>query len=137
MAIFVDIFMAAILLLTGYKLAKPALFVELYRKGMDQIVPFVITVLAILFTDLLQGIAIGMLCGLYYVVRANFQSAIGLTQDGHNYLLRLQKDVSFLNKALLRDALGKIDSNSYVIIDGRRAQFIDHKPNPTVQVIRQ
>lgn len=117
--------LAAILLLTGYKLAKPALFIELYRKGKDQIVPFVITVLAILFTDLLQGIAIGMLCGLYYVVRTNFQSALGLTQDGRNYLLRLQKDVSFLNKALLRDALDQIEANSYVIIDGRRAQFID------------
>ncbi len=117
--------LASILLLTGYKLAKPSLFLELYRKGTDQIVPFVITVGAILFTDLLEGIAIGMLCGLYYVVRTNFHSAIGLTRDGRNYLLRLQKDVSFLNKALLRSALDQIEPDSYVIIDGRRAQFID------------
>jgi MFS superfamily sulfate permease-like transporter len=117
--------LAAILLLTGYKLARPALFIELYRKGTDQIVPFVITILAILFTDLLKGMAIGMLCGLYYVVRTNFHAAISLTRDGRNYLLRLQKDVSFLNKALLRGYLDQIEPNSYVIVDARRAQFVD------------
>lgn len=117
--------LAAILMLTGYKLAKPSLFKELYRRGSSQIIPFVVTITAILFTDLLKGIAIGMVCGIYYVIRANFQSAISLTQDGKNYLVRLQKDVSFLNKAPLRTQLARIESNSYVIIDGSRAQFID------------
>ena len=117
--------LAAILLLTGYKLCKPAFFREMYAKGASQIVPFVITILAILFTDLLMGMAIGMLFGLFYVVRSNFQSAISLTRDGSHYLLRLQKDVSFLNKAPLRQALGQIEAGSYVIVDGTRAKFID------------
>jgi MFS superfamily sulfate permease-like transporter len=117
--------LAAILLLTGYKLAKPALFREMYHKGTSQIVPFVVTILAILLTDLLKGMAIGMVCGLYYVIRANYHSAITLTRDGNNYLLRLHKDVSFLNKAPLRDALARIEENGYVIIDASRAQFID------------
>ncbi len=117
--------LAAILLLTGYNLCKPAFFKEMYSKGASQIVPFVITILAILFTDLLQGMAIGMLFGLFYVIQSNFHSAISLTQDGRHYLLRLQKDVSFLNKAPLRQALAQIEPGSYVIIDGTRAKFID------------
>lgn len=129
--------LAAILLLTGYKLAKPALLVELYRKGTDQIVPFVITIAAILFTDLLKGMAIGMLCGLCYVVRANYRAAISLTRDGRNYLVRLQKDVSFLNKALLRDYLDRIEPDSFVIIDARRAQFVDQDIFETIFDFRQ
>jgi len=117
--------LAAILLLTGYKLAKPKLFKEMYAKGASQIVPFVVTIGAILATDLLKGIAVGMVIGLYYVIRTNFQAAITLTRHGHNYLLRLHKDVSFLNKALLRQALDSIEADGYVIIDASRAQFID------------
>ncbi|MCQ8119123.1 SulP family inorganic anion transporter [Methylomonas rosea] len=118
--------LAAILLQTGYKLAKPAMFVEFYQKGLNQFVPFAITVFAILFTDLLEGIAIGMVCGIFFVLRANFHAAITLTQRGPNYLLRLHKDVSFLNKALLRNYLGSIADDSELIIDGGKALFIDH-----------
>lgn len=125
--------LAAILLLTGYKLCKPAFFREMYAKGASQIVPFVITILAILFTDLLKGMAIGMLFGLFYVVRSNFHSAISLTRDGPHYLLRLQKDVSFLNKAPLRRALAQIEPGSYVIVDGTRAKFIDRDIMETLE----
>ncbi len=117
--------LAAILLLTGYKLAKPKLFKEMYTKGASQIVPFVVTIVAILATDLLKGIAVGMVIGLYYVIRTNFHASITLTQHGNNYLLRLHKDVSFLNKALLRRYLDSVEENGYVIIDASRAQFID------------
>ena len=117
--------LAAILLLTGYKLAKPQLFMEMYDKGFNQMAPFAITILAILMTDLLKGMAIGMAVGLFFVIRANYHAAISLTQDGNNYLLRLHKDVSFLNKALLRDCFSRIDEGGYVIIDGSRAQFVD------------
>ncbi len=125
--------LAAILILTGYKLTKPALFREMYRKGTSQIVPFAVTILAILLTDLLKGIGIGMVCGIYYVIKANFHAAISLTRDGHHYLLRLQKDVSFLNKALLREYLSRIDENGYVIVDGSRAQFIDQDILETIE----
>lgn len=117
--------LAAILLQTGYKLAKPAIFVAFYRKGWNQFLPFVITVMAILLTDLLQGIAIGMAAGLFFVLRANFHEAITLTQHGSNYLLRLHKDVSFLNKALLRKHLASIPYGASILIDGHKALFID------------
>lgn len=125
--------LAAILLLTGYKLAKPALFREMYHKGASQIIPFAVTIVAILFTDLLIGIAVGMICGLYYVIRTNFQAAITLTRDGNHYLLRLHKDVSFLNKSVLRNCIARIDTHGYVIIDGSRAQFIDQDILETLQ----
>jgi MFS superfamily sulfate permease-like transporter len=117
--------LAAILLQTGYKLAKPKLFMEFYRKGWNQFLPFAITVVAILVTDLLQGIVIGMAVGIFFVLRANFHEAITLTQHGSHYLLRLHKDVSFLNKALLRRHLGNIAGDSELLIDGNKALFID------------
>lgn len=125
--------LACILLLTGYKLTKPKLFMEMYAKGMNQLAPFVITVAAILISDLLKGMAIGIVCGLFFVIKANFHSAISLTQDGSHYLLRLQKDVSFLNKALLRTYLDRVAVNSYLIIDGSKAQFIDQDIMETIQ----
>ncbi|ARN83723.1 SulP family inorganic anion transporter [Methylocystis bryophila] len=118
--------LAAVLLLTGYKLAKPQLLMEQYAKGFNQFAPFAITIAAILLTDLLKGIAIGMAVGLFFVLRANYFSAFTLTKDGRNYLLRLQKDLSFLHKAPLRATLESIDEGSYVVIDGARASFIDH-----------
>lgn len=117
--------LAAVLLLTGYKLAKPSQFIEMYRRGFNQFAPFIVTLLAILMSDLLKGMAVGMGIGLFFVIRANFHAAITLTQDGRHYLLRLQKDVSFLNKALLRDCLQRVGNGGYVIIDGTRAQFVD------------
>jgi MFS superfamily sulfate permease-like transporter len=117
--------LAAILLQTGYKLAKPALFKELYCKGWNQFLPFLITIVAILATDLLLGIAIGMVVGIVFVLRSNFHQALTLTQNGNHFLLRLHKDVSFLNKAVLRGHLAKIQPNSELVIDGTRALFID------------
>lgn len=118
--------LAAILLLTGYRLANLALFRDMYRKGFHQLAPFLVTIGAILVSDLLKGMAIGMACGLYFIIRTNFQAAISMTRDGNNYLVRLHQSVSFLNKPLLRDYLSRIEENSCVLIDGSRALFIDH-----------
>lgn len=118
--------LAAILLQTGYKLAKPQLFFELYRQGWNQFLPFVVTIAAILATDLLQGIVIGIGIGMVFVIVANYQASITLTEKNGHYLLSLNKDVSFLNKALLRKLLSRIPENSPVLIDASKAQFIDH-----------
>ncbi|WP_150050825.1 MULTISPECIES: SulP family inorganic anion transporter [Methylomonas] len=117
--------LAAILLQTGYKLAKPALFIEFYRRGWNQFLPFAITVTAILLTDLLVGIAIGMCIGIYFVLRTNFHEAMTLTIHGNHCLLRLHKDVSFLNKAVLRQHLSEIPNDCELLIDGSKALFID------------
>ena len=117
--------LAAVLLLTGYKLVKPAMIREMWGEGFDQFAPFALTITAILLTDLLKGMAIGMALGIFFVIRANFKSAISLTRDGKHYLLRLQKDISFLNKAPLRECLSGIEGDSYIIIDGSKAKFVD------------
>lgn len=117
--------LAAVLLITGYKLARPALFIEQYQRGVNQFVPFIVTIAAILATDLLKGMGIGLAVGLFFVLRANYHSAFTLTRDGKNYLLRLQKDVSFLNKGPLREHLLKIEEGAYLLIDGSRVAFID------------
>jgi MFS superfamily sulfate permease-like transporter len=125
--------LAAILLQTGYKLAKPKLFKEYYRKGFSQFLPFVVTVGAIIATDLLMGMAIGMAVGMYYVIKANYHAAITMTQDDSHYVISLNKDVSFLNKALLRKFFLKIEENSTVLIDASKAQFIDHDILETIE----
>lgn len=118
--------LAAILLQTGYKLAKPKLFIGFYRQGWNQFIPFVATILAILISDLLKGIMIGMAIGLYFVIRANYHASITLHKKDQHYTLSLNKDVSFLNKALLRQLLDKIEENSSVLIDATKATFIDY-----------
>lgn len=125
--------LAAVLLLTGYKLAKPKLVMEQYAKGFNQFAPFAVTIAAILMTDLLKGMAIGMAVGLFFVLHANYHSAFTITRDGKNYLLRLQKDVSFLNKAPLRSILADIEEGSFLVIDGTRASFIDQDIMETLE----
>ena len=117
--------LAAVLLTVGYKLTQPALYRSMFRKGWDQFLPFIITVVAILFTDLLKGISIGIVIGLIFVIKTNFQSAISVTEHKGNYLVKLQKDVSFLNKALILRKLSRIPNGASVLINARRAQFID------------
>ncbi|MFM8255950.1 MAG: SulP family inorganic anion transporter [Bacteroidota bacterium] len=117
--------LAAVLIFTGYKLAKPSLFVSFYKKGWNQFLPFVGTILAILATDLLKGVLIGIGIAIIFIIRTNFKSAIVVVNDTNKYLVRLRKDVSFLNKAILKQGLEKVPANSYVIIDVSRADFID------------
>ncbi|MSR17297.1 MAG: SulP family inorganic anion transporter [Methylococcaceae bacterium] len=118
--------LSAILLHTGYKLANPAVFKRFYKKGMSQFLPFLITIIAILVTDLLKGIVIGLVIGLFFVIKANYQAAITLSKDNLNYLLSFNKDVSFLNKALLRKFILQIPANSTVIIDASKTTFVDY-----------
>lgn len=124
--------LAAILIYVGYKLAKITLFKEFWAKGYDQFIPFVVTILAILFTDLLVGIGIGIIVALFFLVRSNFRSAIFVVHDGNNYMVRFRKDVSFLNKALVKNELEAIPENAYVIIDAVSADFIDFDVADTI-----
>jgi len=125
--------LAAILLQTGYKLAKPKLFIEFFHKGWNQLIPFVATIVAILVTDLLKGIVVGIVIGLYYVIRANHHAAISLTRSDNQYLIRLNKDVTFLNRALLRSFLDQVEENGFLLIDGSKSRFIDHDILETIE----
>lgn len=117
--------LAAVLIFTGYKLAKVSLFRAFYKKGWDQFTPFVVTIVAILLSDLLIGILVGILVGLFFVLRSNFHSSVVFVTDQNNYLLRLRKDVSFLNKPIIKTKLDMIPPESYAMIDASRADYID------------
>lgn len=125
--------LAAVLIFTGYKLAKPSLFVAFYKKGWDQFLPFVITILAILMTDLLKGVIVGIGVGLIFVLRSNFKTAVLVVNDSNKYLFRLRKDVSFLNKPIIKNKLEEVPANSYVLIDASRADFIDKDVVETIE----
>lgn len=117
--------LAAVLIMIGIKLAKVSQIKNLWLKGLDQFLPFIITIIAILLTDLLIGILIGIIAGLFFVIRSNFKTALLVINDGNNYLFRLRKDVSFLNKPIIKAQLEKVPANSFVLIDVSRADFID------------
>lgn len=125
--------LAAILIFTGYKLAKPALFRAFYKKGWDQFAPFVITIVAILLTDLLIGVMIGIVVGLFFVLRSNFKTSVFVVHDENKYLFRLRKDVSFLNKPIIKNKLELVPENGYVLIDCQRADFIDKDIVETIE----
>jgi MFS superfamily sulfate permease-like transporter len=116
---------AAILIVTGYKIARINLFKEMYKKGLNQFIPFCITIIAILFSNLLFGIAIGIIASIIFIIRGNFKSAILMIQDNNQYLIRFRKDITFLNKGIIKQKLESLPNNSYVLIDIRKADFID------------
>lgn len=117
--------LAAILLLVGYKLAKPELFKGMYAQGYAQFAPFVVTVVAIVATDLLIGIGIGLVFGLFFVIRANYRSAVTLVNHEDAYLLRFNKDATFINKIELKRKLQSIPDGATLFIDGTRALYVD------------
>jgi MFS superfamily sulfate permease-like transporter len=125
--------LAAILIFTGYKLAKPGLFKAFYKKGWDQFLPFVITITAILLTDLLKGVIIGIGVGLFFVLRSNFKTAVFVVNDDNKFLFRLRKDISFLNKPIIKNKLEQVPPNSFVLIDASRADFIDRDVIETIE----
>jgi len=124
--------LAAILIFTGYKLAKVSLFKEYYQKGWDQFVPFVATILAVVMTDLLKGVLIGIAIGLFYVIRNNFRSAVFSIQEENRVLIRLRKDVSFFIKPILKEKLEALDENTSLIIDIFQAEHIDRDVIDTI-----
>ena len=92
---------------------------------MDQFIPFVVTLVAILLTDLLTGILIGTVVALFSLIRSNFKSAVMVVNDEKNFLVRFRKDISFLNKPIVKEKLESVPPDAFVIIDMTRADFID------------
>ena len=117
--------LASILLVVGYKLASRKVVMDMWNRGLSEFIPFAITVVAIVFTDLLTGIGIGLLAGVFFVVRSNYHAAITVVRDENNFLMRFSKDMSFVNKAALKRALRRIPDNAYVVIDGTKALYVD------------
>jgi MFS superfamily sulfate permease-like transporter len=120
--------LAAILVTVGYKLAKPALFVSMYRQGTHQFVPFMVTIIGILATDLLIGIGLGMVVAILDILRTNFRNPyfIDAEREGDLLHLTLSEDVSFLNRAAIMRTLDAIPNGTKVEIDATRSMSIDY-----------
>jgi len=122
--------LAAILLLVGYKLAKPATFLHFWHYGKYQFIPFIATLLAVVLTDLLKGVALGIVISIIFVLRGNLKRAYSFRkdefEDGDIIHIDLAQEVSFLNKAAIKSTLAKIPENSKVIIDAKDTVYIAH-----------
>ncbi len=121
--------LAALLLMVGYKLAKVSLFKSMYRLGWAQFLPFIVTILAIQFSDLLKGIAVGLLVAMFVILRNNFKRAFKVEKtkngDGERVVITLSENVTFLNKGGICLALDEVKESSTLIIDGTKSHSID------------
>ncbi|GAB2956800.1 SulP family inorganic anion transporter [Hymenobacter coalescens] len=133
--------LAAILLVTGYKLTRIKLFRELYREGMKEFLPFAVTVLAILATDLLVGIGIGAAVGVFFVLRENYRHAHRheryVVQGQERIRVNLGKNVSFINKASILKVLHSAPDNSTVEVDGTSSAVIDRDIVSAIENFRE
>ncbi|MDZ4726245.1 MAG: SulP family inorganic anion transporter [Leptospira sp.] len=122
--------LAAILLVTGYKLARVSLFKDYYNKGNNQFIPFVVTIAAIIFTDLLVGVLIGLTISIFFLLKNNYKNPFLIEREtlniGETVRVELPNQVSFLNKASIKDTLWALPPNSKVIIDATNSNYIDH-----------
>jgi len=122
--------LSAILLMTGFNLTKPRLYKNMWSLGWKQFLPFVITILVILATDLLTGVSIGLLISAYFIIQNNFKAEYEVTksslQETEVYYIKLNTNVTFLNKVNLRKALDQIPEYSELTIDGSDCNFIDY-----------
>ena len=123
--------LAAILFLVGYKLAKPALFIKMYKDGWKQFVPFVVTVLGIVFGDLLIGISLGLVVGIFVILIKSYQNSYFLhieNEEGGNKVvkMRLAEEVTFINKGAIIKELNKLEDNSFLIMDVSKTKYLDN-----------
>lgn len=120
--------LAAILLVVGYKLAKPTLFKQMYKLGKAEFIPFMITVIGIVFTDLLVGIALGMVVAIFHILWNQYMMPYTINSDeirtGEPIKIVLAENVSFLNKAGMMRTLAEMPEGSKVILDATKTQSI-------------
>ncbi|MEX2485573.1 MAG: SulP family inorganic anion transporter [Brumimicrobium sp.] len=131
--------LGAILLTIGYKLAKPSLFKSMYKLGWEQFVPFVSTIVAVVLTDLLKGIGIGVAVAIFYILRKNFRNPYTKhdKNDDHKVRIELSEEVSFLNKASVSKALEELKDGTELIIDGSQSKYIAYDVIERIQEFKE
>ena len=122
--------LAAILIMIGLKLASPKVFKHMWHTGKHQFIPFVVTVIAVVFTDLLRGVGIGLAVGIFFILRGNMKLAYFFKKEQHHegetIHIDLAQEVSFLNKAAIKQTLAHLPENSKVIINAANTVYIDY-----------
>ncbi len=122
--------LAAVLLMVGYKLANPKTIKHFWERGKYQFVPFIATFVGVVFTDLLKGVALGMVISVIFILKGNMKRAYQFRKeeyhDGDIIHIDLAQEVSFLNKAAIKSTLSEIPENSKVIINATETVYIAH-----------
>ncbi len=124
--------LAAVLLVVGYKLSSIRLIRAMWREGLTQFLPFMVTCAVIVATDILVGVAVGLLISTFFVIRSYHRVSLTMVNDENTYLLRFNKDMTFVQKATLKQTLQRIPSDSHVIVDGTKSLYIDHDVYETI-----
>lgn len=126
--------LAAVLIMVGLKLAGPAQFKSMYRAGQDQFIPYVVTIVAIVLTDLLIGVLIGLAVASVFILYSHYKSdVIEMKEKDGTLYLHFSENVTFLNKARILDILDAIEPNSSVVLDTSECKYIDHDVLEVVQ----
>ncbi|HEY5771224.1 MAG TPA: SulP family inorganic anion transporter, partial [Chitinophagaceae bacterium] len=122
--------LAAILIMIGLKLASPKVFKHMWNAGKYQFIPFIVTVIAVVATDLLKGVGIGLIVSIIFILKGNMKMAYFFKkeehQEGETIHIDLAQEVSFLNKAAVKQTLAHLPKNSKVIIDAAGTVYIDY-----------
>jgi MFS superfamily sulfate permease-like transporter len=122
--------LASILLVVGYKLSKPSLFAQMYEKGWKQFIPFIATVLGIVFTDLLKGIGLGLGVGIVVILLKSYQNSHFLhikdkSNGKHRIKMTLAEEVTFFNKGAILKELDSLPEHTYLELDVRSTRYLD------------
>jgi MFS superfamily sulfate permease-like transporter len=121
--------LAAVLLIVGYKLAKISLFKEMYKLGWEQFIPFIVTIIAIQFSDLLKGIALGMLVAIFFILRTNFRRDYEFHYEKNSETkkvkLNLLEHVTFINKGSIANKLSSLEEGTIIEINAEKSHYID------------
>ena len=129
--------LACVLLLVGYKLAKPQIFRKIYAEGYEQFAPFMATIAGMLIFDLLKGVGIGMLVAIEFILYHNFRNACSHVKEAeganHKHKITLSEEVSFLNKGKILQILNELPDGSKVLIDGSKSTSIHHDVNEIIK----
>jgi len=127
--------LAAILLVVGYKLAKPDVFKTMYKAGLYHFIPFCATIFGLVFTDMLMGITIGLTAAVFSILLENYKSAFYFKETfmGNKTIIRLSEHVSFLNKANILKTFEQLPDNAEVVIDATRSKYIDYDVYEIIQ----
>lgn len=120
--------LAAVLFVVGFKLTAPSVYRSVYKQGFKQFLPFIVTILIVMFTDLITGIMVGGALAVFFILRDNYKNAYlhdKVTRDDDQHIkIKLAQETTFLNKADILLFLDKIPENMFVTIDGSDAKFI-------------
>lgn len=133
--------LAAILIVTGLNLSKPFLYKMMYKQGWDQFLPFIVTIVVMLFTDLLKGVSVGICVAVIFILKQNYKSPFKLIQDEINgqmsFFIKLSQNVTFINKGKFIHLFQSIPNNSELYIDGGRSVFIDKDVLEIISAFKQ